>query len=451
MASSSPSKLSNTHGDSVNGSSNRFSWEEVHEHNKRDDCWMVIKGKVYDVTSWVEKHPGGDLIMTGAGRDATPFFISYHPTKVFPILSKYEIGSVKEYKPFYQWDSEFYSVMKRRVEEFDPANRNPWAMYIRTVVVFSLWAYFYYVAMIQGYFIGALLFGFFHAQIGLSTAHEGGHGSFSKNKHINFLAGAVIDFMGASWLIWSMQHNVGHHPNTNRQGQYEDEDFDPDVKSGYPLLRLSPVTEWKPHHKYQHLYIWILIPFAGIKWMYGDLKYFIRGNFQSMRFWGFSKWNLRMQFVTKSFFLFYSFFVPVYLHGLLHALPLTCALFAVNSYVFSLLFIVNHLTEKTIFPALESQRDWAKLQAETTSNYAINSTAALWMSSGLNLQIEHHLFPYICYLNLKKISPIVQQTCKEYGVEYNSYDTYTEAIISYYQHLKKMGNPPGQGSKVKSN
>ena len=32
---------------------------EVAQHNKSDDCWMVVNGKVYDLTSFAPKHPGG--------------------------------------------------------------------------------------------------------------------------------------------------------------------------------------------------------------------------------------------------------------------------------------------------------------------------------------------------------------------------------------------------------
>ncbi len=29
------------------------------EHNTQEDCWVVYKGKVYDITSFLPKHPGG--------------------------------------------------------------------------------------------------------------------------------------------------------------------------------------------------------------------------------------------------------------------------------------------------------------------------------------------------------------------------------------------------------
>jgi len=296
--------------------------------------------------------------------------------------------------------------------------------------------------MIQGSFIGAIFFGFFNSHMGISIGHDAAHGSFSKNLVINSLASFCIDIMGGSWLIWTMQHNVGHHPHANRQGDYEDEDFDPDSRSGFPLITLSPHFKPKEFHKYQHLYIWLLFPFVGIKWMYGDLKYFFKGKYQSMEFWEFPNSTVILQIITKSIFLLHSFFLPIYFHGFLHGLILCCILFAVNSYVFSLAFAVNHLTDVTLFPNEDDvEKDWAKLQVMTSSNFSVGSPLASLFVGGLNLQIEHHLFPYISHINVPLISPIVQQTCKEFNVPYFAFPSYWEAIKSYYYHLKKMGNP----------
>ncbi|KAH8413285.1 hypothetical protein KR009_009666 [Drosophila setifemur] len=52
--------------------------EEVAQHDSYDDCWVVIYDRVYDVTSFLREHPGGDdVIMDHAGRDAT---IAFHGT-----------------------------------------------------------------------------------------------------------------------------------------------------------------------------------------------------------------------------------------------------------------------------------------------------------------------------------------------------------------------------------
>lgn len=48
--------------------------DEVVKHDKRDSCWVVVDGLVYDVTHYVPFHPGGKKILLGAGKDSTDLF-----------------------------------------------------------------------------------------------------------------------------------------------------------------------------------------------------------------------------------------------------------------------------------------------------------------------------------------------------------------------------------------
>ncbi|RZB60064.1 Cytochrome B5-like protein isoform C, partial [Glycine soja] len=61
-----------------NKASKSYSKTEISLHNKRTDCWIIIKNKVYDVTSYVEEHPGGDAILAHAGDDSTEGFFGNH-------------------------------------------------------------------------------------------------------------------------------------------------------------------------------------------------------------------------------------------------------------------------------------------------------------------------------------------------------------------------------------
>lgn len=54
--------------------------EEVMKHNREDDCWTVYQGKIYDVTDYLDYHPGGKhRLMLGAGNNCEPFVLKYHP------------------------------------------------------------------------------------------------------------------------------------------------------------------------------------------------------------------------------------------------------------------------------------------------------------------------------------------------------------------------------------
>ncbi|KAK4415797.1 cytochrome [Sesamum alatum] len=50
-------------------------FEEVVKHDQKGDCWLIISGKVYDVTPFLEEHPGGDeVLLMASGKDATDDF-----------------------------------------------------------------------------------------------------------------------------------------------------------------------------------------------------------------------------------------------------------------------------------------------------------------------------------------------------------------------------------------
>ncbi|KAK9447271.1 FAD binding domain-containing protein [Limtongia smithiae] len=65
---------------------------EVAKHNKKDDCWVIVKGIVMDLTKFLPDHPGGvNAIVNFAGRDATPEFEMLHEDRVIPKYAAYTV------------------------------------------------------------------------------------------------------------------------------------------------------------------------------------------------------------------------------------------------------------------------------------------------------------------------------------------------------------------------
>uniref|UniRef100_A0A7S0RTG4 Cytochrome b5 heme-binding domain-containing protein n=1 Tax=Chlamydomonas leiostraca TaxID=1034604 RepID=A0A7S0RTG4_9CHLO len=82
---------------------NIYTKEEVAKHNKHDDAWIIVQDarskvwKVYDITDYIDEHPGGDSILKNVGRDATEgFYGPQHPETVFVMVEEYLIGKLAE-------------------------------------------------------------------------------------------------------------------------------------------------------------------------------------------------------------------------------------------------------------------------------------------------------------------------------------------------------------------
>ncbi|KAK7203484.1 FAD binding domain-containing protein [Myxozyma melibiosi] len=74
---------------------------DVAKHNKKDDCWVIVKGLVMNLTSFLPDHPGGvNAIVNFAGRDATEEFEMLHEDRVIPkYAAESVIGRVKGSNP----------------------------------------------------------------------------------------------------------------------------------------------------------------------------------------------------------------------------------------------------------------------------------------------------------------------------------------------------------------
>ncbi len=79
-------------------SSSQYTLADVAKHNSADDCWMVINGSVYDVTTYVPSHPGSEIVR-GCGKDATSLFQGERKHQGFEaqsLLPTYKIGTVSQ-------------------------------------------------------------------------------------------------------------------------------------------------------------------------------------------------------------------------------------------------------------------------------------------------------------------------------------------------------------------
>ncbi|TKY74998.1 Cytochrome b5 [Spatholobus suberectus] len=74
-----------------------FTLSQVAQHKSNKDCWVVINGRVLDVTKFLEEHPGGEeVILEVAGKDATKEFdVIGHSKAAQNMVVKYQVGVVQ--------------------------------------------------------------------------------------------------------------------------------------------------------------------------------------------------------------------------------------------------------------------------------------------------------------------------------------------------------------------
>ncbi|CAJ1049618.1 cytochrome b5 [Xyrichtys novacula] len=73
-----------------------YTLEDIRIHNLSNDTWLIIHDKVYDITTFLEEHPGGEeVLLEQAGADATESFEDVgHSTDAREMLEQYYIGEL---------------------------------------------------------------------------------------------------------------------------------------------------------------------------------------------------------------------------------------------------------------------------------------------------------------------------------------------------------------------
>jgi linoleoyl-CoA desaturase len=286
----------------------------------------------------------------------------------------------------------------------------------------------------------AILLGLATAGIGMNIQHDASHHAYSRHPSVNRLFALSLELLGGSAYLWRYRHGVFHHTYVNITGH------DTDIDVGL-LGRLSPHQRRLPFHRWQHGYMWALYALMTIRWqLVGDLIELARGEIAGHRIPRPKGWDL-VQFIGgKLVFYAIAFVLPMLFHPWWAVLLIYALTSSVTGIVLSIVFQLAHSVEDAEFamPDGESGRienAWAIHQAESTVDFARGSKLAALLLGGLNFQIEHHLLPRISHVHYPALSPLVEETCREFGVKFNEHRTFWSGVASHYRWLREMGRP----------
>ncbi|KYR01184.1 fatty acid hydroxylase [Tieghemostelium lacteum] len=73
---------------------------QVKNHDKVEDAWVILDGEVYDITNFLSGHPGGmEILIEHLGTDIQEVFMEHlHSETAYNMLQRYHIGSLKGYR-----------------------------------------------------------------------------------------------------------------------------------------------------------------------------------------------------------------------------------------------------------------------------------------------------------------------------------------------------------------
>ena len=351
----------------------------------------------------------------------------------------------------------FYDELKKQVNKFLKEKRlhktGGWRMITKMTCVLTLFVLSYlFLVFFSDTLFKALVSGFILAQgfalLAFNVMHDSGHGSFPKNKFLKKLIRLTPDFAGFSRLLWGVRHNVLHHYYTNIDG------FDDDIQIVGGIFRLSPEQKWRPCHRFQHIYAFPLYSVLTISWvLFSDFQKIMTGRIGRYEYPRLTPVAIIWLIIAKFIYLGYMVVLPLFYNPVTHVIIGFICVHLIFGFTISLVFQLAHTVEGNTFPKPNSEtgfvkKEWAINQVEATADFAPTSKFANWYFGGLNLQIEHHLFPDICHVHYSAIQNIVRDTSKKFNVLYVSNKTVCSALISHYKFLKRLSESPVMGKNL---
>lgn len=345
--------------------------------------------------------------------------------------------------------SEFLPTLKKRVEEYFITNQISRhanvKMVLKTIIFLSVTLGLYAVIILSVLplmlqLLLAVLLGMTMAFVGFNVCHDALHGAYSSNKKINKRLGFIFNVIGANAYVWNITHNIVHHSYTNIV------DHDEDIEIAPGLIRVNTAEKPNRLHRFQHIYAFFLYSLTTLSWFFRKdyLKFFKREVGSSHTNNHPRKEYFNLFFYKFIYYLLFIVFPLIFMdltwwQFIIGYVAMNLAEGLVLGLVFQLAHIVED-TEIVHVPEENVMSDaWAVHQLKTTANFAPTNRIASFLCGGLNMQVEHHLFPRICHIHYPEISEIVKTTAAEFNLPYNVYGSFSTALRSHYSLLKRMG------------
>ncbi|XP_059731158.1 fatty acid desaturase 2-like protein FADS2B isoform X2 [Bos taurus] len=352
-----------------------YTWQEIQRHNQKTDKWLVINRKVYDVTGWADRHPGGRRVLNHcAGEDATDVFRAMHPDPdiVRLYLKPLLIGELAPEEPNQERNKnsqlvEDFQELRRTLETMNMFNANLGFFFLHLAQVLILEALAWVIVWHFG--SGWLITIFIYFLLTVAQAQD----SFLQHD-----MGHLSVFKKSKWNRLMQNFVIGHLKYGKNKIKYID-------------------------YEKQHLYF-CTVGAALLMPVYLNLDS-IRAMYRR-GYWEDIAW------VSTFYIRYFITFGPFY--GIFGTLVLIYLVKLLESLWVAYVTQMSHIPMKM---STEENQDWFSSQVLATCNVE-QSFFNDWFTGHLNFQIEHHLFPTMPRHNYHKVAPLVKSLCAKHGLPY---------------------------------
>jgi len=387
---------------------------------------LTVKFKGVEITIsdyWIKNHPGGSKVLKlFNGRDATDQMLAMHSDEAVAMIERMAGGDKKKAIREQYPKTDFQKLMEI-AHEMNLYEPNLPRELFRAGYSFG----FFFVGaavllLSQNWaWTGALMMAFGWFQLGW-YGHDMSHHTYmpestsadaTRCDWVEWLSGTC---RGNGMLWWKLRHNT-HHVLTNEVGS------DPDIKL-LPLFHFFEDFEPSDFQLWQGFYYVPMLSMLHIYWLVETWQVCLRQITSTNKFSRFWAWaDIVGSLMHAAFISFLVYTTGRWQHVLVA--------YMLSGLGTSLVVFATHYGEERLTVEQVDNMDLLEQTCRTSRNFygflpwSLDKEIWFHITGGLNVQIEHHLFPRMPRQNLRRMTPYVKAACEKRGICYLETSLYT--------------------------
>lgn len=436
----------------MTGQNTVYSLKQVAEHRSEDDCWVAVNNKVYNLTKWLNKHPGGKSVLFNlAGTDCSDEFRTFHYKPNYNLLKLFQVGDLDpaDCKEDTAISKDLQVLHDKFKSEgvFEP----DYLFYLtRAAIILLLFAcsfyLFTYSTSLWACAASAVCLGFAWQQLAF-VGHDIGHHVVTHDMKLDDKLGVVFGnfLQGISLEWWKHSHNT-HHSVTNSLTH------DPDIQH-LPFLAVDKLFFESIFSKYyhrkldfdkageffiakQHYLFYVVMALARFNLYAQSFRHNTVGP------GGKDVKRSRIELISLACFWVWFLTVLSFTPTWLHLVTFLLISHAVAGIV-HVQICINHFPMDTYdgVPQKYFTNDgYLMSQLKTTRNIECPPFMDFF-HGGLQFQIEHHIFPHLTRSKLRYVQGHLKELCMKHDLPYQSVPFWKanyDVLVKLYETSKEL-------------